>query len=69
MAVAAARRSLAELLDELVVERGELGADDPAEQQVGERRVAGEHRAVQVGADDAVAQHAVARRRPRCRRR
>ena len=36
-----------------------VGADDPAEQQVGERRVAGEHRTVQVGADDPLAQHAV----------
>ena len=42
-----------------VVERRELGADDPAEQQVGECRVAGQHRAVQVGADESVAEHAV----------
>ncbi len=51
----------AQVVDLVVVERRQgLGADDPAEQQVGEARVAGEHGTVQVGADDPAAHHALA---------
>ena len=53
-----------------VVERREsLGADDPAEEQVGERGVAGQHRTVQVRADEPLGEHAVDPVRRRCRRR
>jgi hypothetical protein len=54
-----------ELLFELGVEVGELAGGrtgDPSEDAVGERRVPGQHRTVQVRAEEAVAEHSVGAR-------
>src|SRR5207302_1912263 len=50
----------AQLLDFTVVERSEVGAHDPRQQEIRESRVAGQGRAVHVGGDNAAGDGALA---------